>query len=298
MKKFISIAIVFCLLLSQPVLKVFAAGNSFIIHLRIEGISSNILDSQETVSETGNITLKSALQQINTANKSLQIIGLDNNYITSIHGEKSATFGGWDGWNYLVNGEAPPVGIDSCNIKNGDSIVLFYADYPCQLPIIDYSKLNSNGVITFTSRDTMYDTSGNPTTKINPIVNANFVWHYGNTTKSFKTDSNGSVKIDRSILTAGSHIIELSKTKDGTKNTAPVVLRLAPNTTVTVKSTANSQKTTSSSVSSKGNSVKTVSENQAYSAPATGQNSVIALWIVLIISGAMVLFFTKRVKEI
>lgn len=61
-------------------------------------------------------------------------------YISTINNVKGGTFGGWDGWMFLVNGVAPESGMTDVEIKNGDKIVVFYGDFGI-LPItLDINK--------------------------------------------------------------------------------------------------------------------------------------------------------------
>ena len=144
-------------LMTALVMGVAAEGSTIKVSLRIEGISGNIFyDTVETSAEDA--SLKSLLADVAESDKKLDIVGLENNYITSIAGETAGKFGGWDGWLYSVNGEIPPVTVEQCTLKDGDVVVLFYGDpygAGMQFPMVDSSKVNE-GVISFKSNDTVY----------------------------------------------------------------------------------------------------------------------------------------------
>lgn len=50
-------------------------------------------------------------------------------FITSIGGESQGKFGGYDGWLYLINGIDPGATMSDVQIKNGDSIIVYYGDW-------------------------------------------------------------------------------------------------------------------------------------------------------------------------
>ena len=50
--------------------------------------------------------------------------------ITDVNGEKAGKFGGWDGWQYIVNSVSPNVGVGDYTLSDNDTVVLYYGDYP------------------------------------------------------------------------------------------------------------------------------------------------------------------------
>lgn len=120
----------------------------------------------------------------------VEIVGLDS-YITEVDGIAAGMFGGWDGWNYRVNGKSPSVGINDYALADGDAVLLYYGMFDMQIPEVAYA----DGVLTFTSTDTTYDDGGNPTEQVNPIVGATVRWDDA----VYTTDENGQVTIDEAL---------------------------------------------------------------------------------------------------
>lgn len=200
-----------------------AAGNTDqTVSLRIEGASGCLYYANETISNES--SLKQLLESVNLK-ASLNMVGLDTNYITEIGGIKSGSFGGWDGWLYIVNGVSPSESISDYILKDGDSIVLFYGDpygVGFQYPEIE---LDDKG-ISFFSYDTEYDSSYNPIVKKNPVIGAT-VTICDNEGKSFEylTDSDGRIYVDDSLLDFGTYSYKVEKYAE---NGMPLALRSAP----------------------------------------------------------------------
>lgn len=223
------------LLVSASLLIVPAAAeeDTITFTLRIEGIKSCLFYETVTVPSDGTPSLQEALLYLDEKNDDLTITGLDKAYITAINGETAATFGGWDGWLFRANDEEPPVGIDAYVLKADDSIVFFYGDpygVGMQFPQADISKI-ADGIIRFTSMDTVYDEDSQPSTQTNPVKGATVVWKSGAESASYTTNDNGEIQIDAKLLTPGQHSVSISKNGD---TELPLVLRLAPDFTVTV----------------------------------------------------------------
>ena len=183
MKKFISVVLAALMLVSAFAISVSAeAGN---VSVRIEG-AQDVLTALVAEDDT------------------IKITGIDTGYITEINGEKADQFSKpddyiYDGWQYAVNGEAPSVGISGMNVAEGDEIVLFYGDYPSQVPVMDTDKLEQ-GVLTFESYDYvngyMDDESGEWISEYDwcPVVGATVTLN----TDSYTTDENGAISFDLS----------------------------------------------------------------------------------------------------
>jgi hypothetical protein len=142
-------------------------------------------------------------------------------YISAIEGLAEATNAATDGWQYLLNGVAPVVGINAQELADGDSVVFYYSDeygIGFNVPIIDITEI-ADGVITFTSSVTSYDEEGTATTAIVPIVGANVT--IGDA--AYTTDEDGKILID---VAAGYRVLQIEKTDFETG--IPLVLRLAP----------------------------------------------------------------------
>jgi len=211
--------------LSCLAIPVSAESNS--VTLRIEGISENFYYSTVEISESA--TVADVIISADANSDKITVVGAESFYITDINGEIAGTFGGWDGWSYMVNGEIPAVGIGDYTVKNGDTIVVYYSDsfgVGMQYPVMDTSKI-SEGILTFTSTDTTYDENYNPTTTVNPVADMTVL--FDNT--EYKTDKQGSVTVAKEQLTAGEHSIQVSKASE---NGVPLVLRFAPDAKVTI----------------------------------------------------------------
>ena len=94
--------------------------------LRIEGNFANLYYGPVAIGDSNN--LKDLLAEFDKVNSKINIEGEENAYITKINTEAGGTYGGWDGWCVLVNGESPAVGIGDIMINEGDEVVLYYGD--------------------------------------------------------------------------------------------------------------------------------------------------------------------------
>ncbi|MDF2685932.1 MAG: hypothetical protein K0S55_1113 [Clostridia bacterium] len=226
-------------------LNVSAAVETMNITLRIEGINSNMYYKAVEVPYTDSLTLQAALTYIDSQEDSLKITGADAAYITDINGDTAGKFGGYDGWMFKVNGINAAVGIDSCKLAEGDSVLLYYGDpfgVGMQYPEADYSGI-SNGIIKFTSSDTTYDADYNPTVTVNPVAGATVTWYNDNTPVTYTTDNSGEIKVDSGKLEEGFHAIQITKTNDAG---IPLVLRFAPDYSYELK--ANNPQTSDSNI--------------------------------------------------
>ncbi len=204
-------------------------------HVRIEGIDKMLYNSDVTVkvAEGEKATAKSVLMAADEQSEELTIVGADANYITEVNGVKAATYGGWDGWMYQVNGTAAPVGIDAYEIAAGDSIVLYYSDeygIGMDYPVMNTEKL-AEKKISFTSTKTTYDAEGKASTAEVKVADMN-VTIAGET---FKTDANGEITLSDAAMKALPAEISIAKYAE---NGCPLVLRYAPGTKVEAPATA------------------------------------------------------------
>ena len=232
-------------------------------HVRVEGIDKMLYNSDVTVKvkEGEKATAKSVLMAADEQSDELTIVGADANYITEVNGVKAATYGGWDGWMYQVNGVAAPVGIDAYEIAAGDSIVLYYSDeygIGMDYPVMNTEKL-ADKVLSFTSTKTTYDAEGKASTQEVKVADMT-VTIAGET---FKTDANGEITLTDTAMNALPAEITISKYAE---NGCPLVLRYAPGTKV--------------------------------DAPATkaGDTTPVA-WLFVVAAGAAVLAVATRKKE-
>lgn len=155
-------------------------------------------------------------------------------YVTAVNSEKEKTFGGYDGWNYRVNGVDPSVSMDKYKVKSGAKIILYYGDpygKGMQYPVADTSMLAA-GYLSFKSTDTVYRADGTTKTTESIITGYILEWGLGNgATVDLYPDENGLVYIDKEFLTKGEHSVQIIKTDD---SGMPLVLRFAPDYMINV----------------------------------------------------------------
>ncbi len=222
------------MILASSFTTAFAAEKTMSIEITIEGIEQNLLKTTIDIPYEDTLTMQNALAYLDEQEAEITMTGVDSAYITNINGEAAGSFGGWDGWLYKVNGQDPIVGIDSLELSDGDSLVLYYGDpfgVGMQFPAADTSDIQ-NGIITFTSADTTFDESYNAVVTVNPVVGATVSWWNGDTITEYVTDDNGTITVAADQLTEGAHAVQITKTGD-TK--LPLVLRFAPDYTISVE---------------------------------------------------------------
>lgn len=237
LKKPLALTLVLLLILSTFTMTAFAA-TEMSITLRVEGITSNLYNSTIEVPYTDTLTVQQALTYIDDQSDAIAITGVDAAYITGINGETAGAFGGWDGWLFEVNGVAGTSAIDTTMLADGDEILLYFGDpfgVGMQKPVVDATYIR-NGVLKFTSEDTVFDANWNSTVVTNPVKGALVTWSYDGGNATYTTNESGRISVDQAFLTEGSHAIQISKpgTTAVNGNYLPLVLRLKPDTTITV----------------------------------------------------------------
>ena len=155
MKKFISVVLVALMIMSLFAISVSAEDGS--VSVRIEGATNTIYVGTVGLEINDDTTVADVLKALIDSGSGVSITGLDTGYITEINGEKADQFSRpddyvYDGWYYAVSDVVPSEGISSCVVSDGDEIVLFYGDYPCQFPVMDTNDYQ-NGKIKFESYD-------------------------------------------------------------------------------------------------------------------------------------------------
>lgn len=228
-------ALLLTLLLAVASLSVAVSADSAVkeVTLRIEGVNGNLYESKVQTSATN---VEDLLKEVDTANTTLDITMKSSTYgayVSAVNGESEATFGGYDGWMFLVNGVASNVGITATTIANGDSIVLYYSDaygVGFQYPVVDTSKIKE-GILTFTSKDTTYDASYNPIETVNPVAGMTVTWYDKTQSTTYVTDAKGQITIPVALLTKGDHSIAIDKKS---ANGVPMVLRYSKNQVVSL----------------------------------------------------------------
>lgn len=180
------------LALNMPLSACAEDGSQYVrASLRIEGISSCICDKEVFLpAKDSSVTAADILSFADELDDSFALTGLADGYITAVNGDTAASFGGWDGWLFTVNGESSPVGMNDTEISDGDDIVLYFGDpYGVGMQFPNMSR--EENTLTFTSLDTFYDETGNPFTVENPVADMT-VFCGG---EKYITDENGSVTV-------------------------------------------------------------------------------------------------------
>ncbi len=273
MKK--SVACFTALLLTMLVLvPAAAAAENMNVSVRIVGLGEDIYNGEVSLADGSSVG--DALAAV----EDVEIVGLDS-YITTVNGLEAGLFGGWDGWNYRVNGKSPSVGINDYVLTDGDAILLYYGMFDMQIPEVSYA----DGVLTFTSTDTTYDSSGNPTEQVNPIVGATVRWDDA----VYTTDENGQVTIAEELRTVGAHAVSIEKKAENEPVDGKylyVVLPLESGYTVTVEAADVSDSVSEAEPSEAESSAAVSSEPQT---PDTGDGlpAYTAAALMLVVSLAM-----------
>lgn len=199
------------------------------VNVRIEGINETLYPEQELTVQTF-ITEATAFDATKQALNAAGIpYSASGDYISSINNEEHATFGTWDGWQYMVNGEYPSDYAGDYTIKDGDSIVWFYGNvgdiYEGYIENIEDLTLrptitiapelveNNDIVITVESTYNVFDSNFQPkeTNVKTKIKNADVTFNG----ETFKTDENGIVRIPGEKAKVGSYEITVTKDIDG-----------------------------------------------------------------------------------
>lgn len=210
-----------------------AASN--IVYLTVEGADSLIYLNSAAFAGA---TAKDVISAFAEADE-LDIVGIDDGYISAIDGLAAGTFGGWDGWMYAVKYytlnedetvslyiDVPSVGINDYAIESSCNIVLYYADYGA--PYVG-TAVDENGMIKLVTYSPVYDENYNVvefTTA--PLANGEFVFtacstdEEGNNvfgeTYVFVADENGVTALHEDLreLPNGDYIASAGKQSDRT----------------------------------------------------------------------------------
>ena len=235
-KKSMSILLVAMMLLASFTLCSFAADDVK-VSLRIEGIDECLFYGDVTV--PADATAYDVLLKADEKDNSLTVVSsasIYGAYITSINGITSGSYTAmkWDGWSYMVDGVSPEVGVSAYKVEDGDAIVMYYADpwnTGMQYPIAHTENV-ADGIISFTSLDTVYDENWNAVTKEVPVTGYTLTWGYNGKTVEITPDEDGVCKIPYKYLTIGEHTVQVEKYDE--KTGLPTVLRFAPDFSVSI----------------------------------------------------------------
>ena len=234
LKKSVSLLLALIMLMSACCAFASAASN-IKVNVRIEGINDKLFYGNVTV--PSGATVLDAIKQADSVSSKIKVTvknGAYGAYVTAVNSEKEKTFGGYDGWNYRVNGVDPSVSMDKYKVKSGAKIILYYGDpygKGMQYPVADTSMLAA-GYLSFKSTDTVYRADGTTKTTESIITGYILEWGLGNgATVDLYPDENGLVYIDKEFLTKGEHSVQIIKTDD---SGMPLVLRFAPDYMINV----------------------------------------------------------------
>ncbi|MDD6527159.1 MAG: DUF4430 domain-containing protein [Oscillospiraceae bacterium] len=231
-----SVSLLLALIMLMSACCAFASAASDIkVNVRIEGINDKLFYGNVTV--PSGATVLDAIKQADSVSSKIKVTvknGAYGAYVTAVNSEKEKTFGGYDGWNYRVNGVDPSVSMDKYKVKSGAKIILYYGDpygKGMQYPVADTSMLAA-GYLSFKSTDTVYRADGTTKTTESIITGYILEWGLGNgATVDLYPDENGLVYIDKEFLTKGEHSVQIIKTDD---SGMPLVLRFAPDYMINV----------------------------------------------------------------
>ncbi len=222
MKKFIAVLISVLLIASLFTVAAYAEGNK--VSVRIEGINDTFFYGEYLVVEGD--TVYSVLKAIDKAEDNLTLTfqnEAESPYLDAVNGEKSAKFGGWDGWQYLVDDVSPDVGMSDRKLSGGESVVVFYGDYPCADPIMDLTK-SEDGELRFWTGVTTWsqDEKGQYTSSYSqePVANAEVTLNG----QPYTTDENGEIRFVPADF-KGFVNVQISRYAE---SGAPTVCRFAP----------------------------------------------------------------------
>ena len=260
-----------------------AAEGTVQVTLRIEGINSNFY--YDTLKLEENATVLDALKMAN-ADADLDMKGLEEGYITEVNGEAAATFGGWDGWLFRVNGISPTVSCREYVLQNNDQIVFYYSDeygVGMQFPQVEVLE---NGVIRFTSEDVTYDADFNPVTQVNSVTGAQVTLEG----KTYQTDENGEISVGQDITQSGEYRLQIERYAD---SGVPTVLRLAPDFTVSLTAGV-SETETNDVITTTTEGTNAPDENESNTSPKTGVSTSMFGVLAVALSAGVVLKLTKK----
>ncbi len=276
------VAGIICVVLISISLVSFTSAEELSVNVRIEGISENLFYGDVAVTFTEELTVKDVLIFIDENYEEITITGADVNFVTLVNSDSSGTFGGYDGWFYMVNSQIPAVGIGDYVLTGGEKVVLYYADGLTQIPSADVSRI-SEGVIKFTSDDTTYDDDWNATVTTNPVTGATVTWGSGDTRATYTTDANGEVTIASQYLIPGEYKIQIEKYDDNDVEGKflPLVLRFADDFTVEISQPAQ----------------EITQPVQEETQPGDSANTIIYVIVVVLAIAAVVLVLKKKKKD-
>ena len=197
------------------------------VNLRVEGIAENMY-YKEGIKIASGSTVEALLNQVSGGDSTLKV-KMSNSaygaYISEINGLAEYARGEMSGWNYRVNDVAPAYGISEYELEDWDTVVCYYGDpygAGMQYPQADWSRILSEGIISFSSVDAEYDEFLAPSLNGNPVVGATVTFRWD----SYVTDINGEITITDKTGLSGYRPLQIERYDK--KTGVPTVLRFAP----------------------------------------------------------------------
>ncbi len=201
------------------------------VSFRVEGIENTLYPEKE-------FNVKSFSEQptaFNAMDQALKDAGIPYKggigYVSSIGGEGEASFGGWDGWQYMVNDVYPDVYMGDYDIKTGDKIVLFYGNVgdiykgqnvadevekltlKPQMEVADHLYEGEDLKVTVTAKYNVFNKNYEveKENELTTIQNADV--HYDG--QVYKTDKNGVATIPGEKAKVGNYELRVTKDIEG-----------------------------------------------------------------------------------
>ena len=193
------------------------------VTLQVEGIEGNVFYGKVTLTEGA-----TALSVLEEALKSIQMDYVikdsqyGGKYISSIGKDVEATYGGYDGWMYYVDGQSPMFSIDSCPVEAGQQVLVTYGDMNLVLPIITAAR-DHKGLVTVKAEAdvTYYDESWNASIVREPMAAVKLTVDG----VEYTTDDKGCALLSAEDSAKAAVRLQVEKIAEGG---APLLARLAP----------------------------------------------------------------------
>ena len=188
------------------------------VQLRIEGAEKTLLEAIVELDE--NDTALTVLERALAAAKltcTVKDSQYGGKYVSEIAGETEATFGGYDGWLYYVNGVAPTDTMDVHALADGDVLLLVYGNYDILNAIVTSSRKGAAAYVT--AEVTTYDAEGNATTTVQPVAGVTVAVEGGET---YVTDEKGVAALNETDSAKEAVTVSVSKYAE---NKLPLIIR-------------------------------------------------------------------------
>ena len=197
------------------------------VSLRIEGIKESLYYNAALRIPAGS-SVADLIKQVSGTDGAPKITITESTYgayVSEIGGLAEFAYGEMSGWNYRVNNVEPSFGIGQYKLVDKDSAVIFYGDpfgVGMQHPAADWSRLLSEGIISFSSTDTVYGPDWTPTLVERPVAGAKVLFRWDD----YVTNDKGEIKVFDKTGLAGFRALQIERYDE--KTGVPTVLRFAP----------------------------------------------------------------------